>query len=226
MARVSVPPAVAKQYSMMPRLILASRSPARLATLRAAGIEPEVVVSNVDEETIEASLPNATPKELAQVLAQAKAEKVAATITEPVIVIGCDSVFELEGIAYGKPQTPEVAKERWNQMMGRAGTLHTGHHIIDTRSNKSASATASTIVRMGTMSEQEMDDYLATGEPLQVAGGFTLDALGGAFVDGVDGDPSNVVGISLPTVRRLLAELEVTWTTLWNMPATQPSSSR
>lgn len=199
----------------MTRLILASKSPARLSTLRAAGIEPQVVVSDVDEEAIERSLPAATPAELAQALAQAKAEEVARIATEPGLVIGCDSVFEIDGVAYGKPTTPETAKERWKQMMGRSGTLHTGHHVIDTRSGRTASATASTVVHMGTMSDQEMDDYLATGEPLQVAGGFTLDALGGAFVEGVEGDPSNVVGISLPTVRRLLADLGVRWTTLW-----------
>lgn len=200
----------------MPRLILASRSPARLATLRGAGIDPDVIVSDVDEEAIEASLPDATPKELARVLAQAKAEKVAATIHEPAIVIGCDSVFELDGRAYGKPSTPEVAKERWRLMMGRAGSLHTGHHVIDTGTGHVASHTASTVVHMGSMSDREMDDYLATGEPLHVAGGFTLDALGGAFVEGVEGDPSNVVGISLPTLRSLLSELGVTWTSLWN----------
>ena len=210
----------------MPRLVLASRSPARLSTLRAAGIEPEVIVSDVDEEAIEASLPHATPAQLAQTLAQAKAEAVAATIHDPVIVVGCDSVFELDGLAYGKPQTATIAKERWRQMMGRAGTLHTGHHVIDTATGKTASATASTIVRMGSISEDEMDDYLATGEPLQVAGGFTLDALGGAFVDGVEGDPSNVVGISLPTLRALLGELGVRWTTLWNLAPSQDSGSR
>ena len=210
----------------MPRLVLASRSPARLSTLRAAGIEPEVVVSDVDEEAIEASLPHATPAQLAQTLAQAKAEAVAATIHDPVIVVGCDSVFELDGVAYGKPQTAAVAKERWRAMVGRAGTLHTGHHVIDTATGRTASATASTLVRMGSISEQEMDDYLATGEPLQVAGGFTLDALGGAFVDGVEGDPSNVVGISLPTLRALLGELGVRWTTLWNLAPSEGSASR
>ena len=210
----------------MTRLILASRSPARLNTLRAAGIEPEVIVSDVDEEAIEAALPNATPKDLAQVLARAKAEKVAAGISAPAFVVGCDSVFELDGIAYGKPQTPEVAKERWRQMMGRAGTLHTGQYVIDTRTSETVAATASTVVHMGTMSEQEMDDYLASGEPLQVAGGFTLDALGGAFVEGVEGDPSNVVGISLPTLRRLLGDLGVRWTSLWNASPSDPYSPR
>ena len=210
----------------MPRLVLASRSPARLSTLRAAGIEPEVIVSDVDEEAIEASLPHATPAQLAQTLAQAKAEAVAINIDEPAIVVGCDSVFELDGIAYGKPQTAAIAKQRWRQMMGRAGTLHTGHHVIDIATGRTASATARTIVRMGSISEQEMDDYLATGEPLQVAGGFTLDALGGAFVEGVEGDPSNVVGISLPTLRALLGELGVRWTTLWNLAPSKPSASR
>lgn len=199
----------------MKRLILASRSPARLATLQAAGVEPDVIVSDVDEDAIERSLPGATPAELAQVLARAKAESVALAVSEPAIVIGCDSVFEIDGVAYGKPDTLDMAKERWMQMMGRAGILHTGHHVIDTHTGCTAAATASTIVHMGTLSEEEMDDYLATGEPLQVAGGFTLDARGGAFIEGVDGDPSNVVGISLPTLRGLLAQLGVRWTTLW-----------
>lgn len=205
----------------MPRFVLASRSPARLNTLRAAGIEPEVVVSDVDEEAIEASLPQATPAELAQVLARAKATDVAAAVNGPAFVVGCDSVFELDGIAYGKPLTPAVAKERWRAMMGRAGILHTGHYVIDTSTGATASATASTVVHLGSMTDQEMDDYLATGEPLQVAGGFTLDALGGAFVSGIEGDPSNVVGISLPTLRDLFARLGVRWTTMWN---TTPSA--
>jgi septum formation protein len=161
-------------------------------------------------------MPEATPDQLALVLARAKAEKVAASVDGSAIVVGCDSVFELDGTAYGKPQSADVAKQRWRQMMGRAGTLYTGHHVIDTSTHRSTSAVSSTVVHMGTMSEQEMDDYLATGEPLQVAGGFTLDGLGGAFVDGVEGDPSNVVGISLPTLRRLLAELGVRWTSLWS----------
>lgn len=202
----------------MTRLILASQSPARLATLRAAGIEPEVIVSNVDEEAIEASMPDLMPAQLAQVLATAKAEHVAAQISEPALILGCDSVFDVDGAAFGKPGTADVAKERWALMMGRSGTLHTGHHVIDTTSGKSASRVASTIVHMGTMTDQEIEDYLATGEPLSVAGGFTLDGLGGAFIDSIEGDPSTVVGISLPTVRGLLAELGVRWTSLWNKP--------
>lgn len=203
--------------SKVPRLILASQSPARLATLRAAGIEPEVMVSHVDEEAIAASLSQAAPAELAQVLARAKAEEIARQVDGPVLVVGCDSVFEIDGVPYGKPGSADVARERWRSMIGRAGTLHTGHTVIDTGNGTSASATTSTVVHMGTMSEQEMEAYLATGEPLEVAGGFTLDGLGGAFIDSIEGDPSTVVGISLPTLRRLLSELGVVWTDLWNL---------
>ncbi len=210
----------------MPRLILASRSPARLQTLRAAGIDPEVIVSDVDEEAIEAALSDATPQQLAQVLAQAKAEKVAAEVEGPALVVGCDSVFELDGIAYGKPGTAEIARERWHRMSNRTGTLHTGHCVIDTATGQRAECTASTEVTMGTLTDEEMTDYLATGEPFEVAGGFTLDGLGGAFVERIDGDPSTVVGISLPTLRRLLADLGVRWTTLWNMPDTEPATHR
>ena len=200
----------------MTRLVLASKSPARLATLQAAGIVPEVIVSHVDEEAIEAAMPEATPAELAQVLARAKATKVAESLDGPALVIGCDSVFEIDGVPYGKPETVAVARERWQAMLGKAGTLHTGHHIIDTDSGLSAGATSSTVVHMGTMTEQEMNAYLATGEPLEVAGGFTLDGLGGAFIDSIEGDPSTVVGMSLPTLRNLLAELGVVWTDLWD----------
>ena len=197
------------------RFVLASRSPARLATLRAAGVEPEVIVSHVDEEAIEGSMPDAPPGELAQILARAKAEAIAHALTSPAIVVGCDSVFELDGRPYGKPGTSEVARERWQQMFGNTGILHTGHCVIDTATNQRAEATASTMVTMGTMTSQEMDDYLATGEPLEVAGGFTLDALGAPFIESIHGDPSTVVGISLPTLRRLLGELGVGWTSLW-----------
>lgn len=163
-------------------------------------------------------MPDLLPSQLAQVLATAKAEHVAAQISEPALILGCDSVFDIDGAAFGKPGTADVAKERWAMMMGRSGTLHTGHHVMDTTSGKSASRVASTIVHMGTMTDQEIEDYLATGEPLSVAGGFTLDGLGGAFIDSIEGDPSTVVGISLPTVRGLLAELGVRWTSLWNKP--------
>lgn len=175
------------------------------------------MVSHVDEEAIAASLSQAAPAELAQVLARAKAEEIARQVDGPVLVVGCDSVFEIDGVPYGKPGSADVARERWRSMIGRAGTLHTGHTVIDTGNGTSASATTSTVVHMGTMSEQEMEAYLATGEPLEVAGGFTLDGLGGAFIDSIEGDPSTVVGISLPTLRRLLSELGVVWTDLWNL---------
>lgn len=187
-------------------------------------------MSDVDEEAIEASMPDATPAELAQVLATAKAEAVAERTSDPAIIVGCDSVFELDGVPYGKPGTPEVAKERWQRMFHRTGTLHTGHCVIDTATGQRAEATASTEVTMGELTSEEMDDYLATGEPLEVAGGFTLDGLGGAFVQRIEGDPSNVVGISLPTLRGLLRTIGVTWTSLWNEaapePATGPTTSR
>lgn len=207
------------------QLILASASPARLATLVGAGINPIVRVSHVDEEAIESSMSASTPGEIAQALARAKCEKVtqeladANELTPNTIVIGCDSVFELNGKPYGKPRNAIEAKSRWQEMMNKTGTLHTGHYITFTNERgqqSSVEATASTQVHLGELTEPEMDAYLLTGEPFAVAGGFTLDGFGGAFVRGVTGDPSNVVGISLPTVRNLLHQLGITWTDLWN----------
>lgn len=204
----------------MPTLVLASQSPGRLLVLRNAGVVPYVHVSHVDEESIEASLPEATPAELCLVLARAKAEAVAGDYAaDPeAIVLGCDSVFDVDGQAFSKPDSPEQAWERWTLMMGRSGTLRTGHWLIRPATGAAVGAVASTVVRMGDPSREELEAYLATGEPLRVAGGFTLDALGGAFVDGIDGDPSNVVGVSLPTVRRLMLDLGVIWTDLWSSP--------
>lgn len=202
---------------MTMRLVLASQSPARLTVLRNAGIEPLVDVSYVDEDALAAASPEATPAELCLLLARAKADAVAPRYaTEDVLVLGCDSVFDVDGVAYGKPRDAQEARARWDRMMGRAGTLRTGHWLIDPASGRAVGAVANTIVHMGRVSEVEMEAYLATGEPFQVAGGFTLDALGGAFVDGVEGDPSNVVGLSLPTLRRLLADVGITWTDLWS----------
>jgi septum formation protein len=207
------------------QLILASASPARLATLVSAGINPIVRVSHVDEETIQNSMSASTPSEIAQALAQSKCEKVTQELadnnelTPNTIVIGCDSIFELNGKPYGKPHSATEVKARWQEMMNKTGTLHTGHFVIFTNEQGqqiSAEATASTHVHMGELTSAEMGAYLESGEPLTVAGGFTLDGLGGAFVQGVTGDPSNVVGISLPTVRNLLAQLGITWTDLWN----------
>ena len=201
------------------RLVLASASPARLATLRNAGLEPEVVVSGVDESTTTAD----TVAELAGRLAQLKAEAVAATLPAeptPLLVVGCDSMLELDGTAYGKPGSPELARERWRRMRGRSGVLHTGHHVVlleggrrDTRS-----AVASTVVHFAELGDAEVDAYVATGEPLQVAGAFTVDGLGGPFVRRIEGDFHNVVGISLPLLRDLLLELGVDWPSLWRGP--------
>ena len=201
-------------------MVLASASPARLGTLRNAGIDPVVHVSNVDEESLQEKNPQLAPKDLAQLLAQAKCEDVATKFTKPDhLVIGCDSVFELNGQPFGKPETADIARARWRDMMNATGTLHTGHYIVytdRTGSQSTAASTASTDVTLGELSEIEMDAYLASGEPFHVAGGFTLDALGGAFVQEVHGDPSNVVGISLPTMRHLVTELGLNWTDLWD----------
>lgn len=214
----------------MTTVVLASASPARLTTLRNAGVNPQVQVSYVDEEGLQADHPHLSPAQLAQLLAQAKCEEVARTRTEPdQVIIGCDSVFEINGEPFGKPETPEVARERWSRMMNNTGTLHTGHHLIYIDSDgavHNASATASTDVTIGELSEAEMQAYLASGEPLHVAGGFTIDSLGGPFVQSVNGDPSNVVGISLPTVRQLITGFGLTWTDLWDQSLIQPIGSQ
>jgi septum formation protein len=204
----------------VPTLVLASQSPGRWGVLRNAGVLPVVHVSHVDEEAIEAAMPEASPADLCLALARAKAETVALEYgSDPeAVVLGCDSVFDVDGRAFSKPDSPEQAWERWSLMMGRAGTLRTGHWLIRPSTNEATGAVASTIVHMGDPSHEELQAYLDTGEPLRVAGGFTLDALGGAFVDGIEGDPSNVVGLSLPLVRRLLADMGVRWTDLWHAP--------
>ena len=192
-------------------LVLASASPARLVLLRQAGLDPRVVVSGVDEDAISA----ATPGELALVLAEAKAKAVAAGLTDGELVIGCDSVLELDGRALGKPADAAEALARWQSMRGRDGVLRTGHCVIDTATGKQTSATASTTVRFGTPDDEEVAAYVASGEPLHVAGAFTLDGRSAPFVDGIDGDPGNVIGLSLPLLRRLLAELDLRITDLW-----------
>ncbi|MFJ6384770.1 nucleoside triphosphate pyrophosphatase [Kitasatospora sp. NPDC092039] len=192
-------------------LVLASASPARLGLLRQAGLDPRVVVSGVDEDAITA----ATPAELALVLAEAKAEAVAAGLSDGELVIGCDSVLELDGRALGKPADAAEALARWRSMRGRAGVLRTGHCVIDTATGRQSSATASTTVRFGTPDDAEIAAYVASGEPLHVAGAFTLDGRSAPFVDGIDGDPGNVIGLSLPLLRRLLADLDLRITDLW-----------
>ncbi|HEX5861461.1 MAG TPA: Maf family protein [Nocardioides sp.] len=194
-------------------LVLASASPARLATLRSAGIEPVVIVSGVDESQVE-GLP---PAELALQLAELKCATVAERedLPDNALVLGCDSVLELDGQALGKPDDADDATARWRSMRGRTGVLHTGHSLRDTVSGRVAAATASTTVHFAEVSDAEIAAYVATGEPLSVAGAFTVDGMGGAFVTGIEGDHHNVVGLSLPLVRELTAELGRAWIDLW-----------
>ncbi|MCC3768863.1 nucleoside triphosphate pyrophosphatase [Streptomyces sp. UNOC14_S4] len=194
------------------RLVLASQSPARLGLLRGAGFAPEVIVSGVDEDVLSAP----TPGELARVLAEAKAEAVAIRPEAAgALVVGCDSVLELDGQALGKPADAEEATARWKAMRGRSGVLRTGHCVIDTATGRRVSATASTTVRFGEPGDAEIAAYVATGEPLHVAGAFTLDGRSAPFVEGIDGDHGNVIGLSLPLLRTLLADLGITITDLW-----------
>jgi septum formation protein len=179
------------------------------------------MVSGVDEDATEAAAVQTygplEPADLALVLARAKAEDIAAQVDDA-LVIGCDSILELDGDGHGKPQTPEQAVERWQLMRGRSGVLHTGHWLIDTREDDGTGATlgatASTTVHFAAIDDDEIRAYVETGEPLRVAGSFTLDGLGAPFVSGIEGDPSNVVGLSLPLLRELLAEVGIAWHTL------------
>ncbi|KGN41131.1 Maf family protein [Knoellia aerolata] len=206
-------------------LVLASASPARLATLRAAGVEPVVQVSEVDEDAalvVAAEVHGPLdPADVALLLARAKAEDVArarvAADAPEALVLGCDSVLELDGEVHGKPEDAAVATARWQRMRGRSGVLHTGHWLVDDRdpddggTSGTVGATASTTVHFADLDDDEIAAYVATGEPLQVAGAFTLDGLGAPYVTAIEGDPSNVVGVSLPLLRDLLGELGVPW---------------
>ncbi|MFP7695714.1 Maf family protein [Trueperella sp. LYQ143] len=209
------------------RLLLASASPARRATLRAAGMTPLVHVSNVDEETIINSLP--TPHHAAEVvctLASAKAREVYQTLTATPelaeelpgarVVLGCDSMFDMDGQIVGKPATALIARERLRAMSGRSGVLYTGHCLIDIPSGTTVQGVSQCTVHIGTLSDVEIEAYIASGEPLRVAGSFTIDGLGGPFIDRLEGDHHGVVGISLPLLRSLLTELGYSILDFWD----------
>ena len=179
-------------------------------------MEPLVIVSGVDEDAVAASLTDPSPADMVSALATAKADAVAKGVTEPdTVVIGCDSMLFASGELVGKPGTVARARERWAGMAGGEGELLTGHAVVRPDTGQRAVGVRTTKVRFGTPSERELEAYLATGEPLSVAGAFTLDGLGGWFVDGVDGDPSSVIGISLPLTRRLLADVGIEVIDLW-----------
>ncbi|OBJ72431.1 Maf family nucleotide pyrophosphatase [Mycobacterium sp. 1274756.6] len=207
----------------MTRVVLGSASAGRLAVLRNAGVDPLVVVSGVDEDAVIAALgPRAAPQRVVAALATAKAEAVAAALNPAAahdsVVIGCDSMLELDGRLCGKPGSVPAARAQWAAAAGRTGRLHTGHCVLRVRSGAvtgRAEGVGSTGVRFATPTGDELDAYLDSGEPVGVAGGFTLDGLGGWFVDAIDGDPSNVIGLSLPLTRSLLARLGLTVADLW-----------
>ncbi|MEV6152357.1 nucleoside triphosphate pyrophosphatase [Nonomuraea sp. NPDC052129] len=191
-------------------IILASASPARLALLRSAGLDPKVIVSGVDEESYTAYSPAA----LALELAKAKASAVASGLDEG-LVIGCDSILELDGRPYGKPATAEEVVERWRIMRGRTGRLVTGHCVIDVSADRQVAEVASTVIRFGMPSDEEIAAYADTGEPLGLAGAFSIEGRGGWFVEGIEGDHGNVLGISLPLIRNLFGELGYAVTSFW-----------
>ena len=215
----------------MTRLILASQSPARTKLLTEAGIQHDVLVSDVDEDAVQAHYGVTDAHDTALLLARAKAEAVAALPeAEGALVIGCDSVFEFDGESHGKPYTVEVARERMLRMSGSKGILHTGHWLVDCRDtaadvdeDEPADGTGATVgsvssaeVHFVEMTTNDIDAYIATGEPLHCAGSFTIDGLGGAFIRKVDGDPHAVVGLSISTLRELLVHANVGITELWD----------
>ena len=219
------------------RLVLGSKSPARLATLRSAGVDPVVIVSDVDEDAVAAALPQDAPAEvLVCALAEAKSRAVAEVLarqlgeddadpTERYLVLGCDSMLQINGRMVGKPYTPEVAVERIREMRGTDATLWTGHSlaVVDGeggwRVSETLTEAASTVVHFGDITDDEISAYVGTGEPLNVAGSFTIDGLGGPFVTGVTGDPHSVVGVSLPLLRKLVIQAGTFWPDLWQRPS-------
>lgn len=199
----------------MPRrtLVLASGSPARYRLLTAAGFVPRVVRSGVVEDDVDGESTRTRVLRLARAKAEAVAER-----HGDAVVIGCDSLLEFDGETLGKPESPAQARRWLEAMRGRCGTLFTGHCLIDEASGRSAEGVASTLVRFGVISDEELGAYLSTGEAMEVAGAFTLDGRSAPFVDGVDGDPGNVIGLSLPLFRSLLSRLGISVTDLWDSP--------
>ena len=202
----------------MTGLILASASPARLATLRDAGLDPDVVVSGVDESVVHEGDPSVLVVRLAELKARTVAERLAGDPARAGWVLGCDSVLALDGRILGKPTDAADAVRRWHAMRGRSGVLHTGHCLVDLARGSQVLRSAATTVHFAQVTDEEVEAYVATGEPLHVAGAFTIDGLGGAFVTGIEGDHHNVVGLSLPVLRVMFAELDVSWHELWNPP--------
>ncbi|WBB77494.1 Maf family protein [Micromonospora sp. WMMD882] len=201
------------------RLVLASASPARRKLLQAAGIDPEVLVSGVDESQVKTDQPEELCVTLARLKASAVAGRLRPTPGDRPLVLGCDSVLAFDGEIYGKPADAADATRRWERMRGRSGVLYTGHCLIDLAMESRVEAAAATTVHFAEVTDEEIAAYVATGEPLAVAGAFTLDGLGGPFVERIEGDPATVVGLSLPLLRNLLGELDVSITDLWTKPA-------
>ncbi len=193
----------------MPRIVLASQSKSRRTLLEDAGLKPTIIVSNVDEET---DFFNAmTPEDMVIALAISKAHTVREMIDYPAIIIGCDSTFDVDGVSFGKPGTPEIAVERAKKISGRTGLLHTGHCVIDTERGIEIADRVTTKVTFTDMTDEEIQDYVASGEPLHVAGGFTLDGFGSPFIPVIEGDYTNVVGISMPFLRNAMKQLGYSW---------------
>ena len=193
----------------MPRIVLASQSTSRLRLLEGAGLSPLVKVSHVDEETDFFSA--MTPADMVIALAVTKAHTVREQIDFPAIIIGCDSTFDVDGVSFGKPGSPEIARERALAISGRSGLLHTGHCVIDTEQGREIVDRVTTKVTFSNMSSDEIDDYIASEEPLHVAGGFTLDGFGSPFIPVIEGDYTNVVGISMPFLRSAMKQLGYSW---------------